>query len=85
MIPERLTQLTSQKLQADAQPGEILDTLLHVVNTISGTQPIPVELTPDKSLLSAIRQNEGSERHGIPTESKMEHLDHLLLIVEYFS
>uniref|UniRef100_A0A0P4YE06 AAA+ ATPase domain-containing protein n=2 Tax=Daphnia magna TaxID=35525 RepID=A0A0P4YE06_9CRUS len=82
MIPERLAQLTRQKLRADAQPGGILETLLQMVNIISGNQTVPVELTPDKSLLYAIRQIEGSEWDGIPAELKMEHLGHLLLIVE---
>ncbi|XP_057375006.1 uncharacterized protein LOC130695963 [Daphnia carinata] len=82
MMSERLAQLTSQKLRADAQPGGILETLLEMVNIISGTQPVPVELTPDKSLLYAIKQIEGPEWDGIPTELRMEHLGHLLLIVE---
>ncbi|KAI9554203.1 hypothetical protein GHT06_019475 [Daphnia sinensis] len=82
MIPERLAQLTSQKLRADAQPGGILESVLQIVNVVSGTQPVPVELTPDKSLLYAIRQIEGPEWDGIPAELKMEHLGHLLLIVE---
>lgn len=82
MIPERLAQLTRQKLRADTQPGGILESLLQMVNIISGNQTVPVELTPDKSLLYAIRQIEGSEWDGIPAELKMEHLGHLHNIVE---
>ncbi|KAI9554117.1 hypothetical protein GHT06_019389 [Daphnia sinensis] len=79
---QRLAQLTSQKLRADAQPGGILESVLQIMNVISGTQPVPVELTPDKSLLYANRQIEGPEWDGIPAVLKMEHLGHLLLIVE---
>lgn len=82
MIPERLAQLTSQKLRADAQPDGFLETLLQMVNIVSASQPVPVDLMPEKSLLYAIRQTEGAEWDGIPVELKMEHLGHVLLIAE---
>ena len=68
---------------ADAQAGEILDTLLQMVNIVTTSQPVPVWLTPDNSwLLYAIRQIEGPEWDGLPVELKMENLGHVLLMVE---
>jgi hypothetical protein len=86
-----LAQLSSQKLRADTQPGDgVLETLLQMVNIVSTSQPVPVDLTPDNSLLYAIRLIEGPEWDGIPAELKiisvisvkMEHLGHVLLIAE---
>lgn len=82
MIPERLAQLTSQKLRADAQPDGFLETILQMVNIVSASQPVPIDLMPEKSLLYAIRQIEGAEWDGIPVELKMENLGHVLLIAE---
>jgi hypothetical protein len=81
-IPDDLAKSTSQKLRSDAQAGEILDTLLQMVNIVTTSQPVPVWLTPENSLLYAIRQIEGPEWDGIPVELKMENLGHVLLMVE---
>jgi hypothetical protein len=82
VLSEDLAKLTSQKLRADAEAGGILDTLLQMVNIVTTSQPVPVWLTPENSLLYAIRQIEGPEWDGIPVELKMENLGHLLLIAE---
>jgi hypothetical protein len=83
MMPEHLAQLSRQKLRADTQPGDgVLENLLQMVNIVSTSQPVPVDLSPDNSLLYAIRQIEGPEWDGIPAELKMEHLGHVLLIAE---
>ena len=82
MLPEHLAQLTGQQLRADAQPDGFLETLLQLVTIVSSSQPVPVDLTPEKSLLYAIRQIEGPEWNGIPVELKMENLGHVLLIAE---
>lgn len=49
MLPEHLAQLTSQKLRVDTQPGGVLETFLQMVNIVSACQPVPVNLSPDKS------------------------------------
>lgn len=82
VLSEDLAKLTRQKLRTNAQAGEILDTLLQMVNVITTSQPVPDCLTPESSLLLAIRQTEGTEWDGIPVELKMENLGHVLLIVE---
>jgi hypothetical protein len=82
VLSEDFAKLTSQKLRADAEAGGILDTLLQMVNIVTTSQPVPVWLTPENSLLYAIRQIEGPEWDGIPVELKMENLGHLLLIAE---
>jgi hypothetical protein len=82
VLSEDLAKLTSQKLRADAEAGGILDTLLQMVNIVTTSQPVPVWLTPENTLLYAIRQIEGPEWDGIPVELKMENLGHLLLIAE---
>lgn len=82
VLSEDLAKLTRQKLRTNAQAGEILDTLLQMVNVITTSQPVPDCLTPESSLLLAIRQTEGTDWDGIPVELKMENLGHVLLIVE---
>jgi hypothetical protein len=85
MMPERLAQLSSQKVRAEAKPGGFLETVLQMVNIVSASQPVPVDLMPEKSLLYAIRQIKGPEWDGVLVELKMENLDHVLLITESFA
>ena len=84
-LPQCLEQSTRQKLRGDAQSGGITDTLLQIANIVASSQPVPVWLSPEKSLLYAVRQMEGPEWDGIPSELKMEHLGHVLLIAESLS
>ena len=84
MLPERLAQVTRQKLRVDQQPGGVTETLLQIVNVIASSPHVPDYLSPDKSLLYAIQQIEGPEWDGIP-ELKMEHIGHVLLIAESVS
>lgn len=49
MLPEHLAQLTGQQVRADAQPDGFLETLLQLVTIVSSSQPVPGDLTPDKS------------------------------------
>ncbi|KAI9554792.1 hypothetical protein GHT06_020069 [Daphnia sinensis] len=79
LLPEHLMQLTSQKLRS--QP-DIIETLLQIIDIIAVENPVPIWLTPDESLLFALRQIEGPDWNGIPAELKMEHLGHVLLIAE---
>lgn len=80
MMPERVAQITRQKLRSQA--GSIMDTLHQMVGIVSSSEPVPAWLTPDKSLLLAIRQTEGDDWDGIQAELKMEHLGHVLLLAE---
>lgn len=85
MIPEELAQQTSHTLRSGTQSGDIRDTLLSILNVISTSQPVPDYLMPDRPLLYPIRQIEGTSWDGIPDGIKMEHLGHVLLIVESLS
>lgn len=81
LLPECLVTLTSQKLRSHIP--DIVETLLRMIDIIAVANPVvPIWLTPDKSLLYALRQIEGPDWDGIPAELKMEHLGHVLLIAE---
>ncbi len=82
MLPEQLAQKTTQMLRDDAQARDLRDTFLHFASFVTSSQPVPDSLMPDKSLLDAIRQMEGSDYDSIPAKLKMEHLGHVLLIAE---
>lgn len=82
MMTERLAQLTNQKLRSDASSVGITETLLQLVSIVAASPSVPNELLPDKSLLYAIRQIEGDDWNGIPSQLKMQHLGHVLLIAE---
>lgn len=80
-IPEDLTQLMIHKLRSET--CEIIEILSNMANVILTSQVVPPYLSPDQSLLNAIRQVLIIEDwDGIPVELKMEHLGYALLIAE---
>jgi hypothetical protein len=83
MLAERVAQIARQKLRDQA--ADILDALLQMADIVSSSAPTPQWLTPEKSLLMAIRQTEGDQWDGIQSDLKMEHLGHVLLLVESLS
>ncbi len=78
-LDDRTARITRDNLRNQ----DIIETLLQMANNISSSEKVPDWLSPDKSLLLAIRLIEGDDCwDGIQPELKMEHLGHVLLLAE---
>lgn len=82
MMSEILAESTNRKLRENAQVDGVAETLLQLVNIVVDSQNVPDDLKPDKPLLFAIRQIEGNDWNGVPSDVKMEHIGHVLLLAE---
>jgi len=80
MLDDRTARITRDKLRS--QDSDIMESLLQMANIVSSSNPVPDWLSPDKSLLLAIRQTEGDDWDGIQPDLKMEHLGNILLLAE---
>lgn len=81
MLDDRTAQDTTERLRS--QGTDIRDSLLQMANIISSSEEIPEWLSPDKSLLTAIRQIELDDNwNGIQPELKIKHLGHVLILAE---
>lgn len=81
MMSERLVRETTEMMRAHAE-NDVRNTLLDMANVILSSDPVPPELTPDMSLLKAVRIYEGDDWLGIPADLTLANLGHALLIAE---